>query len=110
MASGNGKQPYTVSIPSEVQRLLETWAESAEQLGIRSEYIADLKVLNTNLLFHPKTWGDPLRDLDHARLTWYRGLSRFVKAEYAVHWDRRIVFVKSMMLRPDGPLGRSGLS
>lgn len=105
MSGGNGQQPFTVSLPPDVSQRLRAWAGAAGAAGALPEYIADLRSLNENLRYTPREWGDRLKTYPHARLRYYRRLTRFFLVLYAVHLDRPVVFVRDILLRPDQPLG-----
>jgi hypothetical protein len=107
MAGGNGQQPFTVTTPPEVRQRLRALAERAAAAGVLPEYIADLRSLDENLRYSPREWGDRLKTYPHARLRYYRRLTRFLLVLYAVHLDRPIVFVRDILLRPDRPFGQA---
>jgi hypothetical protein len=72
---------------------------------VYAEYIADLTFLDEQRCHHPKEWGDPLFDLDAARLVVYRGLTEFLRVFYAVHLDEPQVIVRKVEFRDDRKLG-----
>jgi hypothetical protein len=107
MATGNGQPKYTVSISQTVRDRFGPWKSLAKTAGLFDQFLEDLKVLDGNLLYHPTTWGDPLHDLRNARLHMFRGMTAYLIVLYGVHFDRRLVLVKDIVLRPDRPLGQA---
>ena len=68
----------------------------AEGVGLRPEYIADLKFLNEQLKYAARAWGDPLSDLEGAKLIRYRGLTTYLRVFYAAHYQSTDVFVSGI--------------
>lgn len=98
-------ETFRVSIPYEIREQLMKWATLAEGVGLRPEYIADLKFLNEQLKYAARAWGDPLSNLEGAKLVRYRGLTTYLRVFYAAHSQSTDVFVSGIELRHDRPLG-----
>jgi hypothetical protein len=69
--------------------------------------MADVRRMNDRLTYSPQNFGDPLTTFPHAKLRLHRALTDFLIVEYGLHRARRIVFIRSIKLRPDRPLGQS---
>ena len=107
MAMGNGIPAFRVVTPEGARAQLRDWGKVATEAGLLAAYLDDLKLLNIRLGRRPKSFGDPIYDYKNARLCLYRGLTNFLVVHYAVHVARPLVFVQSVRLRPDRPLGES---
>ena len=107
MAAGNGQPPYKVSIPPHIRARFGPWADLAKRAGLFAEFVADLKLLDRNLLYRPVAWGDPLNDLPKSNLKMFRGMTECLLVIYAVHQVQPHVIVKDIVLRPDRPLGQA---
>lgn len=100
-------ETFRISMPYDTREQLLEWGSLASSLGLRDEYIADLRFLNEQLKYAPRNWGDAISDLEAARLVRYRGLSTYLRVYYAAHVQDPVVFVSSIELRHDRPLGRA---
>lgn len=107
MAADNGQPPYTVSVPQFLRERFRPWLELARRLGMSASYVADLKLLDRQLLYSPATWGDPLWDLPNARLQIRRGMTDHLIVIYGVHFDQPLVFVRDLVLRPGRPMANA---
>jgi hypothetical protein len=66
--------PFTVELSGLVRdRLADILRRAAEQLSL-AEVTPVLTDVGERLRMDPRGWGDPLRDLRHMQLTFYRGI------------------------------------
>lgn len=85
--------------PTEEQlKQLRTWAERANTLGKKAEFLAALKTIHQKLTTEPLTWGDPLYRLPQLGLQVYQRVCSPLHVAYAVDEERRIVFIKKFTL------------
>lgn len=103
--AGDGDPTFMVSVLPEARALLRGWGRLAEQRGLYIEYGEDLRRLGARLGHDPADFGDPLWDFTHAKLSVFRALTDFLIVQYGIHAEQRVVFVQSVRLRPDRPLG-----
>jgi hypothetical protein len=59
------------------------------------------------LRYHPRSWGDPIRNLRGLQQVQYRGIISPLIAYYSVHERAPIVVLGDVVAKPDHPLAQS---
>ena len=103
MAS-NPADTYHFAPTEEQVKQLRTWAERANALGKKAEFLVALKTIYQKLTTEPLTWGDPSYSLPQLGLQVYQRVCSPLHVAYAVDEARRIVYIKKLTL-----LSSSGL-
>jgi hypothetical protein len=94
----NPAEPYHFAPTAEQLKKLRSWAERANALGRKAEFLAALKIIYQKLTTEPLTWGDPLHRLNQLGLQVYHRVCSPFHVAYAVDEERRIVYIKKFTL------------
>lgn len=95
---------YTVvPIPDALERMRD-WGQPAVRLGLGDWYMRSMRHVDQQLQVRPVPWGDPLFDYHEARLHVFQANHENFIVTYAVHFDRRIVFLRNLELLDGSPL------
>lgn len=90
--------PFRVVIPPDELDKLRRWADWTELWNRRDHYLRALKTLNYRLTHEPRDdWSEPFRDLLGLKLQLRFGAVDMLGANYGVHADEAIVFVKQFL-------------
>lgn len=104
MTASNGTPPYRVSLSDEVIGRMKYWGEVAGKLGLLEWYTRALRVIDNKLRHNPIEWGDPLFSYKHLGLRTFHGVHATFLIFYAVHEEKKIVFVRRMIRMIETPL------
>jgi hypothetical protein len=80
------------------------WQARANSPEARAALRTAFRHIEDLMRTQPSAWGDPIRDLRHARLSVRRGIHSGMIVEYAVDEARRIVYIAHIRLAPWHPL------
>jgi hypothetical protein len=78
--------------------------DRAGEIGRRPEIERSIAFIVDRLVRDPRGWGDPVRDLRHAKLTEYHGRHDNFLAVYAVHERVPMVFLSQLTPLEGNPL------
>jgi hypothetical protein len=78
--------------------------ERAEARGVGLPIRRSVAEIFKRLIQKPREWGDPIRNLQHARLVEYHGRHGDFLAIYAVHDRIPMVFLNQLIPLPRNPL------
>lgn len=96
--------PFKVVRSEAIRQQLREWGERAKELGIVSEYVDMLRVMEEQLATDPLTWGDPVHRVPSLGLFLFRRIHWKIKVLYAVHEEQQVVFIISCELVLSNPL------
>ena len=96
--------PFKVSRSAAIFQQLRQWGERAKALGIASEYAAALRAIEEGLTRDPLDWGDPLYRVGSLHVVVCSRIFWNIKILYAVHEEKRLVFLISYELVLHNPL------
>jgi hypothetical protein len=103
MAGGSGRL-YRVVYSESIQRSLVRTHRRALARGRGDEVIAAAKAIDTHLRTDPWAFGEPRYHLLELRLAVRIGVHAPLAVWYAVHLDKPVVFVKTILALPSSGL------
>ena len=98
--------PYEFSSIGQAKRA--TALARAGQIGLRAEVDRWFKLMDVELRYHPRTWGDPIRNFAALQQVLFRGWAGPLMAHYTLHDRLPMVVLVDVAVRPDHPLARNG--
>jgi hypothetical protein len=96
--------PFTVEMSGSARDQLAAALRRAAELQVSAEVIPVLTDVSERLRTDPRGWGDPLRDLRHLHLTFYRGILHPFIVYFSVHQRIPLVSVWHFKVQPGHPL------
>ena len=102
--TNNGSQRFDVAYPGVVLERLDRWADLAGQLDLKLAPADAIREMRSQLVHHPRSWGDPVRDLRGMDAVFYRHYGPILLVTYAVHNVRPAAFVQGVWLTPGSAL------
>ena len=88
---------YQVICSEDVRRDLLSFAGKAQERGLRDQYLASLKEIDSRLRIYPQ-FGEPLKDLQLKPSRLWIGSLWPIVVRYTVDDERRMVFVVAPFL------------
>ena len=92
--SADSDRPYKVELMQPAREAIREGSRQAARLGIKRDFARTLKLILQDLSTRPLTWGDPTGELRAAQLQLFQRLVERMLVIYAVHEERRIVFLR----------------
>ncbi len=96
-SQGNG-QPghYNVSVSEQLKNLIRQLYQQAIQRGQRKQFVKSLRTIHDQLQNAPVQFGERLYRLPALKLVVFHAAVSPVVVTYAVHEERRLVFLRSV--------------
>ena len=68
MSANNGQMRYKVTLPGDFTARMKAWMRLAYEKGLLKDFQADALQVEDRLYYEPRSFGDPLYDLQGAKL------------------------------------------
>jgi len=98
--------PFEFSMLERAKESILRILARATALGIRTDVERLLKHIDVELKYHPRTWGDPIRNLRTLQQVQFRGRLEPLTVYYSVHERVPMVILGDIIVAQDHPLGR----
>jgi hypothetical protein len=98
--------PFEFSMLEKAKQSILRILARADTIGLRVDVERWLKHLDIELRYHPRTWGDPIRNLRKLQQVQFRGRVAPFFAYYSVHERVPMVILGDVIVDADHPLAR----
>ena len=96
--------PFELDLSGLLRDQIRRMLRRAVVKGVGSPIQQSVAEIFKRLIMKPREWGDPIRNLQHARLVEYHGRHGDFLAIYAVHDRIPMVFLNHLIPLPRNPL------
>lgn len=100
--------PFEFSATGKAKQSIIRIMARAASLGIRDDVDRWFQHMDVEARYHPRSWGDPIRNFRSLQQVLFRGRIGPLLAYYSVHDRLPMVILIDVAVEPDHPLARTG--